>query len=66
MNTGKPPEGDLGEVFFEFINIGMSTRVTAIHGGTGVEVVVIGPVTAQRSDLQRLALNKLRRRLSTQ
>lgn len=64
MNSGRPPEADLGEVFFEFINVGGSTRVTAIHGDSGVEVVVIGPVTAHRSDLQRLALNKLRRRLT--
>ena len=65
MNSERTPEGDLGEVFFEFLNVGNSMRVTAIHERTGVEVVVIGPANAHQRDLQRLALNKLRRRLES-
>ncbi len=59
--VGGPP---LGDVFFETIAIGTSVKVTAIHGDTGTEVVVIGPTAAAQSDLERLALQKLRRRLA--
>jgi hypothetical protein len=52
------------EVFFEFQPVGSSMRVTAIDSVTGTEVVVVGPVTAARGDLQRLALQKLKARLA--
>jgi hypothetical protein len=48
-----------GEVYFEFTAIGNSVKVTAIDAATGTEVVAIGPASAARADLQRLALRKL-------
>jgi hypothetical protein len=57
-----PAEG--GEVFFEFTAIGRSVKVSAVHAATGVEVSVVGPSSALRADLQRLALQKLKARLA--
>ena len=54
---------DFGEVLFEFTAIGHSVKVVAIHAASGVEVSVMGPARAARSDLERLALQKLRARL---
>ena len=55
--------GDLGEIFFEFTAIGRNVKVTAIHAASGTEVSVMGPASAARSDLERLALQKLLARL---
>ncbi|WP_036840386.1 DUF6898 family protein [Pleomorphomonas oryzae] len=52
------------EVYFEFIALGNTVRVSAICSVTGTEVQVIGPVGAARHDLERLALGKLQRRLA--
>ncbi|MHC5653871.1 DUF6898 family protein [Stappia sp.] len=57
------PSGPAGEVYFEFHAVGRQVKVTAIDATTGVEVIVLGPVQASRSDLQQLALRKLQRRL---
>ena len=60
------PKTDLSksdEVYFEFVAIGHSVKVTAIHAVSGVEVSVLGPASAARSDLERLALQKLVARL---
>jgi hypothetical protein len=38
-------------------------RVAAIDGRTGVEVVIIAPLSATQRQMQTLALAKLRRRL---
>lgn len=51
-------------VYFEFVVLGNSVRVSAICSVTGVEVQVIGPASAARHDLERLALRKLERRLA--
>jgi hypothetical protein len=51
------------EVYFELIAIGHSVKVTAIHAASGTEVSVVGPASAARSDLERLALQKLKARL---
>ena len=51
------------EVYFEFIAIGHSVKVIAIHAASGTEVSVIGPASAARSDLERLAIQKLAARL---
>ena len=55
---------DPREVYFEFVSIGTSVKVVAIDAATGTEVSVIGPVSAAQSDLQRLALGKLKARLA--
>ena len=54
---------DLGEVLFEFTAVGHAVKVVAIHAASGVEVSVMGPASATRSDLERLALQKLMARL---
>jgi hypothetical protein len=51
------------EVYFEFVQLGAQMRVAAIDARTGVEVVVIAPVTATQVQMQNLALAKLKRRL---
>ena len=58
----KPPSGP-GEVFFEFTQIAGQMRVAAIDGKTGIEVVVIAPVSATQVQMQTVALAKLKRRL---
>jgi len=52
------------EIYFEFVALGNSVRVSAICSVTGVEVQVIGPANAARRDLEQLALRKLERRLA--
>lgn len=55
---------DEPRVYFEHVVIGASARVSAIDAATGVEVAVVGPAGADRTHLERLALAKLRKRLS--
>lgn len=52
------------EVLFEFKQVGGAVRVAAIDSATGIEVTVMGPATASRNDLQRLALGKLKARMA--
>lgn len=52
-----------GEIYFEFTAIGRNVKVSAIHAATGTEISIMGPATASRADLQRLALQKLVARL---
>lgn len=52
------------EVLFELTAIGGVVRVVAIDAATGIEVTVMGPKTAPRSELQRIAMQKLERRLA--
>lgn len=48
------------EVIFEYFPVGISVKVTAIDVETALEVSVVGPSTAARSELERVAANKLR------
>ncbi len=43
----------------EFISIGNSVKVSAIDPISGVEVSIVGPVTASQADLTRVAVRKL-------
>jgi len=52
-----------GQVLFEFTQIGGQIRVAAIHANTGTEVVVVAPLSAPKSQMQRVALAKLKRRV---
>ena len=54
-----------GEVLFEFMQVGQQMRVAAIDEATGIEVVVVAPLTASRLQMQRVAMAKLRKRLGT-
>jgi hypothetical protein len=52
------------EVYFELTQVGTAVKVVAIDGGSGIEVSIVGPASAARSDLERLALAKLKARLA--
>lgn len=52
-----------GEVLFEFSQVGRQMRVAAFDADTGIEVIVITPVTATKYQMQQLALAKLRKKL---
>jgi len=54
---------DPSDVYFEFTVIGRSVKVVAIHATSGTEVSIVGPANAARSDLERIALQKLGARL---
>lgn len=56
--------GQPGEIYFEFTVVGAQVKVAALDPATATEVVVMGPVTASRADLERLAAQKLRARLA--
>lgn len=60
---GGSPTGSA--VLFEFTQLGPQMRVAAIDEKTGIEVVVIAPVSATQIQMQNLALAKLKRRLET-
>jgi uncharacterized membrane protein len=51
------------DVYFEFIKLGNAVKVTAIDSVTAIEVSVMGPANAAKSDLERVALRKLEARL---
>ncbi|QCI67572.1 DUF6898 family protein [Phreatobacter stygius] len=57
-------ESNPREVYFEFTPIGQVVRVAAVCAETGVEVIVMGPASATRRDLEQLALRKLEWRLA--
>ncbi|MCC2111901.1 MAG: serine hydroxymethyltransferase [Hyphomicrobiales bacterium] len=50
-------------VIFEFVPLGRQVKVMAVDADTGIEVAIVGPVTAPRADLERLALRKLENRM---
>lgn len=52
------------EILFELTAVGGAVRVVAIDAATGIEVTIMGPTTAPRAALQRLAAQKLERRLA--
>ncbi len=52
------------DIYFELIAIGGSVKCSAIDSVTGIEVSVVGPASAVQSDLERLALQKLKARLT--
>ena len=51
------------EVYFEFVQVGQQMRVAAIDAGTGMEVIVITPASANKYQMQQIVLAKLRRKL---
>lgn len=46
-------------VYFEFVSLGNSVKVSAIDGESGIEVSIVGPTSASRAELEHLALKKL-------
>ena len=63
ITIGGMAADDPRDVYFEFTAIGGFVKVVAIDAATGTEVSVTGPVNAAQSDLQRLAMGKLKARL---
>jgi len=47
------------EVLFEYMPVGKSVKVSAIDPVTGIEVSIVGPVTASTLELKRIAMAKL-------
>lgn len=66
LGGGSTGASGQSEVYFEFRQLGGQMRVAAIDAKTGIEVIVIAPVTASQTQMQNLALAKLRRRLESQ
>jgi len=66
LGGGSKGASGQSEVYFEFRQLGGQMRVAAIDAKTGIEVIVIAPVTASQIQMQNLALAKLRRRLESQ
>ena len=54
----------MAEVFFEFVRVGNSVKVTAIDAETGKEAVIVGMPTLSRYSLEQAALRKLQRLLA--
>jgi hypothetical protein len=52
------------EIYFEFTAVGAVVKVAAVDAQTGLEVTIMGPAGASRTDLQRLAAQKLKARLA--
>ncbi len=61
-----PKTNSGGEVYFEFTTIGPQVRVAALDARTGVEVVIIAPKTAPQSQMQQIAMAKLKKRLQSE
>ncbi len=55
--------GARGEVYIEFKQVGQTMKVTAVDAATGLEVVIMGPVSAAQSHLQKVAIDKLKMQL---
>ena len=55
--------GPRGEIYIEYIQVGQTMKVTAVDAATGTEVVIMGPVSATQSQLQKVAVQKLQMQL---
>ncbi len=54
-----------GEILLEFVRIGAQLRVSAIDAKTGIEVVIVAPANAPRSQIEKVAVAKLKRKLAS-
>lgn len=52
------------EVYLEYIQFGPQVKVTAIDPDTGIEVCIIAPATASKSEMNRVAIDKLNHALA--
>jgi hypothetical protein len=55
--VGQQPQ--LGEVLFEFRQIGNTVKVSAIDPASNTEVSIMGPASAGEHNLKMIALRKL-------
>ncbi|MDA0787766.1 MAG: hypothetical protein O3B37_15915 [Proteobacteria bacterium] len=60
LPRSKVPNMGLGNVIFEFSAVGNAVKVCAIDPDTGLEVSIVGPVSASEEALRRTAMSKLR------
>jgi hypothetical protein len=58
------PDAGPKDVYFEITRLGTTAKVVAIDAATGTEVSVMAPANAAQSDLERLAMAKLKARLA--
>lgn len=61
--AGSGPPAAKRAIIFEFHQIGHSVKVAAVDEATGLEVSIVGPSSAMRSDLEKVARAKLMRAL---
>jgi hypothetical protein len=59
-----PPRRSTGEIIVEFVQAGGFLRCTAVDVDTATEASAIGPTSAGRAALERIALGKLKRALA--
>ena len=52
-----------GEIYIEFKQVGNAIKATAVDAATGTEVTVMGPLSATQTDLERIAVRKLKMQL---
>jgi hypothetical protein len=65
MSPGGPSRRRTGEVIVEFVQAGAFLRCAAIDVDSGTEASAIGPVSAGRAAVERIALGKLKRALAS-
>ena len=69
MSPGAPPRPERprpsGEVIVEFTAHGGFMMCAAVDVDTGTEAAAVGPVSAGRAPLERIAMAKLKRALAT-
>ena len=53
------PDAPLGEVIFEFRQVGNVVKVSAVHVETGLEVSIVGAPAAGEYALKMAAMRKL-------
>ena len=60
----RPERGPSGEIIVEFTQAGGFLRCAAVDVDTGTEASAMGPVSAGRDALERIAIGKLKRALA--
>lgn len=55
--------GPRGEVYVEYKQVGQIIKVTAIDAATGLEAVIMGPASTAQTQLQKIAVQKLKMQL---
>jgi hypothetical protein len=62
-DTGKGVDqvsGPRGEIYVEYKQVGQIMKVTAIDADTGLEAVIMGPASTAQTQLQKIAVQKLK------
>ncbi len=55
--------GKSNEIYFEFIRVGTAVKVIAVDANSGTEVSIMGPANSPQTELQAVALQKLKKRM---